>query len=135
MKMLIVVICMTGLMSLAQNTPSAPAQNTPPPRIAPADAQNHKGEIVTICGKVVQTKINRYGIPGHGKPVSFYLDQPEAADGFYFVTFGTGEDPNEAIAAYKDKSVCVSGKITTASGKPYIMAADRTKITPQSEKK
>lgn len=110
------------------------AQGAAPANVAPADAKNHVGETVTICGKVVDAKINKYGIPDHGKPVMFDLDQPEPDPVFYFVTFGTKDGgPDEAIAAYKGKSVCVTGKITLASGKPYIMAADRTTIKVKAE--
>jgi hypothetical protein len=113
---------MLGLsaLALAQAAPS---------NVTPADAKNHVGETVIICGKVVDAKVNKYAIPDHGKPVMLDLDQPEPDPVFYFVTFGTKDGgPDEAIAAYKGKSVCVTGKVTEASGKPYIMAADRTNI-------
>jgi hypothetical protein len=53
---------------------------------------------------------------------------------FYFVTFGT-TGPEEAIAAYKGKSVCVTGKVTVQAGVPYIMADDRSRIKLQAESK
>jgi hypothetical protein len=110
------------------------AQGATPTNVAPADAKNHVGETVTICGKVVDAQINKYGIPNHGKPVMLDIDQPEPDPVFYFVTFGSKDGgPDEAIAAYKGKSVCVTGKITLASGKPYIMAADRTTIKVKAE--
>lgn len=123
------VICMTGL-SLFASAQSAP------PRIAVAEAKNHIGESATICGKVVDTKISKYGIAGRGKPVTFDLDQPEPNPVFYFVTFGAQPGgPDEAINAYKDKSLCVTGKISVTAGTPYIMAADRTQIKPQAQNK
>jgi len=123
MKTMMFLISTLGLSALAMG------QGAPPSSVPPADAKNHAGEIVTICGKVVDAKINKYGIPDHGKPVMLDLDQPEPDPVFYFVTFGTKDGgPDEAIAAYKGKSVCVTGKVTMASGKPYIMAADRTTI-------
>ncbi len=132
-RIFIVIMCMTGLSLLAH---AQSAATPPPPRIAPADAKNHAGEKVMICGKVVDTKINKYGIPNHGKPVNFDIDQPEPNPVFFFVTFGTEEGgPAEAIAAYKGKNVCVTGKITIASNEPYIMAADRTQIKIQPETK
>jgi hypothetical protein len=56
---------------------------------------------------------------------------------FYFLTFGTDAGgPQEAIAAYQGKRVCVTGKITIASsGAPFIMAADRAQIKIQTEAK
>jgi hypothetical protein len=129
--MFIVMICMTGLAPLAFGQSAPSAQSTTPPRVTPADAKNHIGETVTACGKVGDSrKVPKYGIAGHGKPVSFDLDQPETNPVFYFVTFGAQPGgPEEAIAAYKDKSVCVTGKIAGAnSGAPFILAADRTQI-------
>jgi hypothetical protein len=129
--MFIVMICMTGLAPLAFGQSAPSAQSTTPPRVTPADAKNHIGETVTVCGKVGDSrKVPKYGIAGHGKPVSFDLDQPETNPVFYFVTFGAQPGgPEEAIAAYKDKSVCVTGKIAGAnSGAPFILAADRTQI-------
>ncbi|MGA9304061.1 MAG: hypothetical protein WBW31_01530 [Candidatus Sulfotelmatobacter sp.] len=130
-KSLIVMICITGLLPLAA------AQSATPPRITSAEVKNHSGETVTVCGKVVDTKVSRYGIAGHGKPVNFDLDQPEPNPVFFFVTFGSqsGANPEEAQAAYQGKSVCVTGKIALASGVPYIMAADRSQIKIHAEDK
>src|SRR5271156_137564 len=90
------------------------AQTAPAARLAPADAKAHVGETATVCGKVVDTKIFKYGIGGRGKPVNFDLDQPEPNPVFYFVAFGKQPDgPDEAVAAYKGKQVCVTGKIST----------------------
>jgi len=126
MKLLIFLICTMSLAALAF------AQAPPTPRINPADTKNHVGEMATVCGKVVDTKTSKYGIAGHGKPVTFDLDQPEPNPVFYFVTFGAQPDgPAEAIAAYQGKRVCVTGKISTASSAPYIMAADRSQIKPE----
>ncbi len=126
-KAAITIMMMTGL---------AFAQSTPPPKVTPADAKNHIGEVTTVCGKVVDNKTSKYGIGGHGKPVTFDLDQPDPNPVFYFVTFGAQSDgPAEAIAAYQGKHVCVTGKIATASSGPYIMAADRTQIKVDAAEK
>jgi hypothetical protein len=133
-RTLIVTMCMTGLSLLA---PAQSAPPPPPPRVAPTDAKAHSGETVTVCGKVVNTKISKYGLAGHGKPVNFDLDQPEPHPVFFFVTFGSqsGTNPEEAQAAYQGKRVCVTGKITVAGGVPYIMETDRSQIKIQAEDK
>jgi hypothetical protein len=133
MKTLIVTM-LTGLsaLALAQNAPATP------PRITTADAKSHTGETVTVCGKVVDTKVPRYGLAGHGKPVTFDLDQPEPKPVFFFVAFGSQDGgPKEAVAAYQGKRVCVTGKIETTAEPPvpFIMAADRSQIKPQPEDK
>ena len=130
MKTLIVMMCMTGL------SPHAFAQSAPPPRITASEAKKHPGEMVTVCGKVVDTKTAKNGLAGYGKPVSFDLDEPEPNPVFYFVTFGAKPvGPEEAIAAYKGKRVCVTGKVNTIANTPFIMAADRSQIKPQAEDK
>jgi len=71
-RTLIVMMCMTVVSALAF-AQSAP----PPPRINPSEAKSHAGDTVTVCGKVVDTKVSRYGLAGRGKPVTFDIDQPE----------------------------------------------------------
>lgn len=129
-KTLIMTMCIAGLLPLAA------AQSATPPRITSAEVKNHSGETVTVCGKVVDSKIFRYGLAGHGKPVTFYLDEPEPHPVFSFVTFGSesGSNPEEAQTAYQGKRVCVTGKITMAVV-PYIMAADRSQIKIQPNDK
>jgi hypothetical protein len=130
-KTLIMTICMTGLFSAA-----ALAQNATPPRINAADAKNHHDETVTVCGKVVDTKVSKYGIGGRGKPVNFDLDQPEPNPVFFFTAFGTETGgPDEAIAAYKGKNVCVTGKVSAAAALTFILATDRTQIKVQADSK
>src|ERR1035438_5099019 len=132
MKTLMIMMGAMGLLSLAF------AQTAPPPLVNPVDAKNHIGETATVCGKVVDTKVSKYGIAGHGKPVTFDLDQPEPNPVFSFITFGTQPaEPQEAVAAYSDKRVCVTGKITKSpsGGPPLIMAADRSQIKPQADAK
>jgi len=133
-RTLIVTICMTGLASLAlaQTAPSAPS--AAPKRLTAADAKNHVGEMATVCGKVVNTKIPKYGLAGHGKPITFDLDKPEPNPVFYFIVFGE-KKPTEVAATYSDKSVCVTGKIDTTAGVPFILTTERSQIKTQTENK
>jgi hypothetical protein len=130
-KTLIVTMCIAGLSQIAV------AQSSTPPRISASDAKNHPGETVTVCGKVVDTKVSKYGLAGRGKPVNFDLDEPEPHPVFFFVTFGSqgGANPEEAQAAYQGKSVCATGKIAVVGAVPYMMAADRAQIKVQVEAK
>lgn len=128
----LLAICMFGL------APLSLAQSVTPPRITASDAKNHLGEMATVCGKVVDSKVSKYGIAGHGKPVSFDLDQPEPNPLFYFIAFGAQPaEPQEVVAAYTGKHVCVTGKITSVptGGPPFIMAADRSQIKLQPDNK
>jgi len=128
-RTLIVITCVTGLSALAL------AQSATPPRIAASDTSKHAGESATVCGKVVDIQVDKYGIAGRGKPVKFYLDQAEPHV-FFFVTFGTKDGgPEEAVAVYQGKRVCVTGKIKMMADVPYIMVVDRSLIKPQVENK
>jgi hypothetical protein len=132
-KVLIALFCAMGSCALALAQAAAPSAAAPA-HVTPVDAKNHVGEVATICGKVVESKANKYGIAGHGKPALFFVDQPEASAVFYFVAFGTKEGgPDEVIAAYTNKSVCVTGTISTSSGRPYIMVQDRTAIKTKAD--
>jgi hypothetical protein len=129
MRNLILTICMAAMLPLvsAQEAKTAP-------RVSPADAKKHPGETITVCGKVVDTMVGKYGIAQHGKPVMFYLDQPRASQIFYFVSFGSKEHgPKEVLDAYTDKNVCVTGKVTMSSDRAYIMADNRDNIKVQTE--
>lgn len=111
------------------------AQDAQPAHIRPADAKNHVGEVAIVCGKVADFKVNKYGIANRGVPVMLDLDQPEPNPVFFVVTFGSkAGGPDDVKAAYKDKSICATGKITLAGGKPYIMSADgaNIKVSPEN---
>jgi hypothetical protein len=105
-------------------------------RFSAADAKDHIGQQATVCGKVVDTKVPKYGITGRGKPVTFDLDQPESNPVFYFIAFAPeGSAPQETVDEYRGKRVCVTGKIDivpNGSGAPFIMAADRDQIKTET---
>jgi hypothetical protein len=126
-NVLITSACTIGLAGLAL------AADTPAPRINAAEAKNHIGETAMVCGKVVSNKVLKYGLAGHGKPITFDLDQPEPNPVFYFVTFGSDPEGKDAIAAYDGKNVCVTGKINQTSGHAFIMAADREQIKVEAK--
>src|ERR1035437_5283310 len=102
MRNLILMMCVTGLASFALS------QDTTPRRITAADAKNHVGETAIVCGKVVGTSLPKYGIAGRGKPVSFYLDQPEANAVFYFIAFGAHRGGLAEFSAASRTSACAS---------------------------
>ena len=129
-RIALVTFCATALAALAL------AENNTPPQISPNDAKNYIGQTATVCGKVVDTKVPKYGIAGHGKPVSLFLNQPEADAVFYFVAFGSKpDDPQEVVTTYGGKRVCVTGQVNQVSGKTFIMASDRSQIKPDTSAK
>ena len=139
LRTLIAISLLTGLTQLAV------AQEAKAPRVAPAEAKDHIGQLATVCGKVVDTGVAGNGLLGHGRPVSFYLDQPQQNPVFYFVLFSTGSGgpddvvkAKELIKAYDGKNVCIAGKIQAlpaGGGGPFIMVADRSHVKVQTNAK
>jgi hypothetical protein len=123
MKNLVLLACFAGLL------PGAFGQAKAPQRITTAEAKAHVGETVVVCGKVVDAKSSKYGISGRGRSVQLDLDQPEPTPIFYFVTFGP--DPKKVEATYKEKQVCVSGKITTFQDVPFILVSEPSQLKIQ----
>ncbi|MGA9529941.1 MAG: hypothetical protein WBS24_17640 [Terriglobales bacterium] len=127
MKNLAIIVSLTGLTALAFGDGPAPK------RVSPTEAKGHIGETAIVCGKVVDMIVPRNGIGGYGMPITFDLDQPEPNPVFYFIAFAPGppDTPQKTIDAYKDKNVCVTGKISTQPGRegiPFIFASDPAKI-------
>jgi hypothetical protein len=129
-------IFVLSLLALSALVLAQTASTASSPHVTPAAAKDHIGEVATVCGKVVDNQVSKYGLGGRGKPVTFDLDQPQPNQQFYFVAFGAHPDgPSEAIAAYQGKRVCVTGKIASAASGPYILAADRSQIKVESADK
>jgi len=135
MKITMLVISLLAVASWAF------AGDTTPPKVAPADAKNHIGEMAIVCGKVVDSKVFKNGLSGYGTPIQFDLDQPEPDPVFYFIGFGpevAAVQPVEtqrSVDAYNGKQVCVTGKISAApgGGTPFILAAKSSQIKRQEK--
>jgi hypothetical protein len=122
------------LTSVVGLMPFALGQTVKP--ITSADANNHVGEKVTVCGKVVDTKIAKYALSGHGHPVNLDLDQPEPNPSFFLVAFGTGGQKAEQVAAtYQGKQLCATGKVSQLQGVPFIMISESAQIQVEAAKK
>jgi hypothetical protein len=127
MKTIVLLVCLAGFL------PIAASQTKAPKRIAAAEAKDHVGEAVMVCGKVVDTKIPRYAIGNNGKPVQVDVDQPEPNPVFYFVTFSTDPHKPELVGTtYMGKQVCVAGTLSAASGAPFIVVKDPAEIKIQA---
>jgi len=133
MKNFMFIVCAIGLSTLVL------AQDKKPVRVNPIDAKGHVGETAIVCGKVVDNQVAKNGLGGYGRPVSFYLDQPATPNPvFYFIAFGVKAEPGvrqEVVEAYDGKRVCVTGKIETQGGAPFILMADRSQIKVEAKKK
>lgn len=93
------------------------------------DAKNHVGENQTVCGKVVST---RYAISSKGQPTFLNLDEPYPKEIFTILIWGDNRSKfGMPESDYRDKNVCVTGKITSYRGTPEIVASKPTEIVAQ----
>jgi len=102
------------------------AQNS----ISAAEAKNHVGEKTTVCGEVAST---HYAARSRGNPTFINLDKPYPNQIFTVLIWGSDRpkfsDPEET---YRDKHICVTGKISDYKGVPEIVAYEPSQIKVQA---
>ena len=83
-----------------------------------AEAKNHVGETATVCGRVASA---HFAEKAKGLPTFMNLDMPYPHQIFTIVIWGTDRPKfGNPERTYRDKNVCVSGKITSHRGIPEI---------------
>lgn len=93
------------------------------------EAKDHLGEKATVCGKVVST---HWATSSRGSPTFLNFDQPYPNQIFTVVVWGTDRSKfGNPETAYRDKQVCVTGKITAFKGVPEVVAYEPTQIKVQ----
>jgi hypothetical protein len=104
----------------------ASAQKT---HLTARDARNHVGETQTVCGKAVST---RYAPGSKGQPTFLNLDEPYPNEIFTILIWGDDRSKfGRPETEYRDKNVCVTGKITSYRGNPEIVATEPSQIVSQ----
>jgi len=94
--------------------------------IAAAEAKNHVGEKVTVCGKVVST---HFASGSKGQPTFLNLDEPYPKEVFTILIWGSDRPKfGKPEDSYRDKDVCITGKITSHNGRPEIIATEASQI-------
>jgi hypothetical protein len=89
-------------------------------------AKDHIGQVQTVCGKVVST---HYADRSKGQPTFLNLDEPYPNEIFTVVIWGSDRGKFGAPeTAYRDKGICVTGKITSYRGLPEIAASSPSQI-------
>jgi DNA/RNA endonuclease YhcR with UshA esterase domain len=95
-------------------------------KLTAAEAKEHFGDNATVCGEVVST---RYAASSKGQPTFLNLDKPYPNQMFTVVIWGSNRSkfktPEED---YKDKKICITGKITAYDGLPEIIVDDPKEI-------
>jgi micrococcal nuclease len=94
--------------------------------ITAAEAKNHIGEKATVCGSVVST---HYAARSKGNPTFLNLDEPYPKQIFTIVIWGSDRDKfGDPETKYRDKQVCVTGKIVSYRGAAEIAANEPSQI-------
>lgn len=97
--------------------------------ISTREAKNHVGEKGTVCGKVVGI---HFVSSGKGQPTFVHFDQQYPDQIFTLVIWGNDRPkfgrPEEL---YRDKDLCVTGKITVYLGIPEIVASNPNQVQIQ----
>jgi hypothetical protein len=97
--------------------------------ISAAEARNHVGERATVCGLMAST---HYAARSRGNPTFINLDKAYPDQIFTLLIWGSDRlkfgDPEEM---YRNKHICVTGKITDYKGVPEIVAYEPSQIKVQ----
>ena len=98
-----------------------------PPTITTAAAKDYIGKEARVCGAV---KSARYASNSNRKPTFLNLDKPFPNPIFTAVIF---EEHRSKFAqppeqAFKDKDICVTGKIQEYNGSPEIVVTEPKQI-------
>lgn len=98
-------------------------------KLTAPEAKDHVGEQATVCGKVAST---RYAATTRGKPTFLDLDKPYPSQVFTVLIWGENREkfgtPEEK---YRDKQICVTGRITEYRKAPEIVASEPQNIDVQ----
>jgi hypothetical protein len=94
-----------------------------------AQAKDHIGEHATVCGRVVST---RYAQSSRGNPTFLNFDQPYPSQVFTMLIWGSDRTKfDEPETKYRERQICVTGKITEYRGTPEIVASDPSQVKVQ----
>jgi hypothetical protein len=112
----LVVLCFTANLTVHAQTK----------KITADEAKTHVGEKATVCGTVAST---HYADRSKGQPTFLNLDEPYPKQIFTILIWGTDRPKSgRPEETYRNKDVCVTGKITSHRGIPEIVASDPSQI-------
>jgi len=113
------------LISVLLTIPFAQAQKT----LTPTEAKNHIGETATVCGQVASV---HYATNSRGNPTFINLDKPYPNEIFTVLIWGRYRSKFATPGPdYRDKRICVTGKVTDYKGVPEIVAHESSQIKIQ----
>lgn len=95
-------------------------------KLTASEAKEHYGENATVCGDVAST---RYASSTKGQPTFLNLDKPYPNQIFTVVIWGENRSKfGKPEDDFKDKKICVTGKIAEFRGVPEIVVDDPKQI-------
>lgn len=95
--------------------------------ITAAEAKAHAGEVQNVCGHVVGAT---YALRSRGQPTFVNLDKPYPNQIFTIVIWGSDRPKfGTPEIDYRDKNICVTGKITIYRGVAEIVANDPKQVS------
>jgi DNA/RNA endonuclease YhcR with UshA esterase domain len=99
-----------------------------PATLTTAEAKAHVGEQATVCGAV---RSARWASNSNRRPTFLNLDQPFPKQTFTVVIFEENRGKFAPVPEdqFKDKRVCVTGKIEDFRGTPEIVVSAPAQIT------
>jgi DNA/RNA endonuclease YhcR with UshA esterase domain len=101
-------------------------------KLSAAETKDHVGETATVCGNVVST---RYAASTRGQPTFLNLDKPYPNQVFTVVIWGNNRSKfGRPEVEYKEKRVCVTGKIAEYRGVPQVIVDDPAQIAAETSR-
>lgn len=98
-------------------------------RITAWEAKKHLGEKATVCGRVAGI---HFVSSGKGQPTFIHFEEQYPNQIFTTVIWGSDRPKfGRPEVTYRDKNVCVTGKITSYLGIPEIVSNDPKQIEVQ----
>jgi hypothetical protein len=119
---ILLVLCLFG-------TALVGAQTSSGKKLTTAEAKDHIGETATVCGRVAST---HHATSRHTSRIFIDLDAPPPHEVFTIVIWGSDRSKfGDPEGNYRDKKVCVTGKIASYQGVPQIIASEPSQIAVQ----
>lgn len=90
--------------------------------VPPDSAQYYEGSLATICGKVLGVYTAKAGM------IKLEFGKPYPDESFVAIIFADDTSKFESSDYYKDKYLCVTGRIKLFKGRPEIILKDPNQL-------
>ena len=101
--------------------------------LTPIQAPDHVGEMATVCGIVASAT---FAARSHGAPTFLNLDTPYPDHIFTALIWGSDRRKfRQPEVQYRDKRLCVTGRIKMFRGRPEIVVKELSQISEASAAK